>query len=150
MMYLLRPCREGKDQRTVKEAARMLSYILIDQWEFCTVYTVKVHHVHKKVEKLYSEFINYVRTRTPKQTNHWRAKVNIFNQRRTELFDIFAGDDGARKKMELQKGVPMGPDEWLSYKIRDLLGRCTAMTFWTSPGKLRCYEANKLKTGGKD
>ena len=28
------------------------------------------------------------------------------------MLDIFAEDDAARKKMELQKGVRMGPDEW--------------------------------------
>ena len=34
------------------------------------------------------------------------------------MFDIFAEDDAARKKMELQKGVRMGGDEWAFLRVQ--------------------------------
>ena len=49
MMYLLRPARAGKSQRTTEEATRMLSYLLIDHWELCTIYTIKVRSTIKLV-----------------------------------------------------------------------------------------------------
>ena len=37
MMYLLAKGRAGKSQRTVDEAARLLAYITMEHWEYCTL-----------------------------------------------------------------------------------------------------------------
>ena len=113
MMYLLAKGRAGKSQRTVDEAARLLAYITMEHWEYCTLYTVKIQHIQKKILKLYTTFKDFVQTRAAKQTESWKAKVNLFNKDMDTLFDIFATDDNARKKMEESKGVEMGPDEWM-------------------------------------
>ena len=113
MIYLLAKARAGTRQRTVQEAARLLAYVTMEHWEFCTAYTVKVQHIQKKVLKLYNTFKEYVQTRAAKQTSSWISKVDTFNKDVEELFDICVTDDGSRMKVEEKTGVPMGPDEFL-------------------------------------
>ena len=56
--------------------------------------------------------MDLVRTRVKKQSDKWKAKVDLFNTDRTKLFDIFFEDSDARKNREMETGVSMGPDEW--------------------------------------
>ena len=56
--------------------------------------------------------MDLVRTRVKKQSDKWKAKVDLFNTDRTKLFDIFSENSDARKNREMETGVSMGPDEW--------------------------------------
>ena len=47
MLYLLRPERAGKNNRSIDVAANLLSYALMQQWEYCTVYTVNIKYIKK-------------------------------------------------------------------------------------------------------
>ena len=90
----------------------MLSYILIEHWEYCTIYTFNLKYVEKLILKLYNSFIYNLRTRIVRQTEEWKDKMNIFNNDMLSLFDIFAENSDARKKKEIETGVTMGPMEW--------------------------------------
>ena len=77
MLYLLRPGQPGK-QKSYNDAARMLSYSLIDHWHFCNIYTINIQHVLEKVLTLYNEFKNNVQTRTSRRNDAWKIRVVIF------------------------------------------------------------------------
>ena len=112
MLYLLRPDRAGKNSRTVDEACRLLSYAVIGHWEYCNVYTIKIHHVQKKIGKAYEAFKVNAKTSVARQTDNWKKKMDDYNISMTKLFDIFCSDSDAREKREEQTGIKMGPDEW--------------------------------------
>ena len=112
MIYLLRPDRAGKYGRTMDEAARLLAYAVIEHWEYCDIYTINIHHVHKKVKKTYETFKVNANTRVIKQTEKWKENMVKYNLDMEKLFDIFCKDEIARLKREEDTEVPMGPDEW--------------------------------------
>ena len=48
------------------------------------------------------EFMDLVRKRVKKQSDKWKAKVDLFNTKRNKLFDIFSENSEARKKREME------------------------------------------------
>ena len=73
---------------------------------------LKCNIFRKNILKLHTEFMDLVRTRVKKQSEKWKAKVDIFNTNRTKLFDIFSENSDARKNREMETGISMGPNEW--------------------------------------
>ena len=57
MMDLLQK-EEGKPQRSMPDAAKILSKRLIEHWNSCTVYPINERHVVEKIIGLYKEFKN--------------------------------------------------------------------------------------------
>ena len=100
MLYLLRPGQPGK-QKSSNDAARILSYSLVEHWHFCNVYTIKVQHVQERVNTLYNEFKNNIQTRTHRQHDAWKIRMREFNRRiNSKLFDISAKDATRIKTLE--------------------------------------------------
>lgn len=113
MIYLLRPDRAGKHARTVEDAARLLAYAVIEHWEYCSIYTIIIKHVHNKIKKIYEVFKQNANTRVDRRTEKWKVNMDKYNQDMEKLFDIFCKDEDARLKREEDTEVPMGPDEWI-------------------------------------
>ena len=111
MMYALCPGQPGQ-QRSVNEAARVLSYSLIDHWHFCNVYTINISHVQEKIVRIYTEFKTNIQTRVSRQSNAWKERMKKFNERVTSsLFDISTSDAARIQNLERYHDVKMGQDE---------------------------------------
>ena len=112
LMCLLRKDRAGKQQRTVKDAINLMAYTLISHWEFCIIYTIHRTNVVKRLDKLYNTFKSHVQTRKARQNDEWKARMNVYNQDMTKLFDIFCEDPASREKFGEECGVKMAEMEW--------------------------------------
>ena len=113
MIYLMRPDRAGEKQRNVDDAAKILGYALRQQWEYCTVYTIQIEHIKKKIVKHYEEFRFNIQTRVQKRNQSWMDRMVIYNAKNTELFDIYCKDEKSRKSREEEiGGVEMGEAEY--------------------------------------
>ena len=112
MLYLLRPERAGKNNRSIDEAANLLSYALMQQWEYCTVYTVNIKYIKKRVIKLYNDFQNNIHTRKNRRNDNWKLKMVKYNEKMRCHCDIYCTNDDARKTREEEVGVEMGEDEY--------------------------------------
>ena len=62
MMYLLRPNRAGTVNRSREDAAKILSYVLVEHWEHCNIYTIHERHVANKILVMYKQFSNLKKT----------------------------------------------------------------------------------------
>ena len=111
MLYLLRPARAGKANRSMDEAANILSYALKQQWENCTVYPTRAKNIKVQIVKMYTDFRKKYQHRVHLQNDSWKSKMVIYNDSMTKLFDIYCTNDAARKSQEDINGVPMGEAE---------------------------------------
>lgn len=112
MLYLLRPSRAGKLQRTKDEAARILASALQEHWIYCNIYTIHNDHITKRILVLYHRFCLNLRRPTSKQSDTWKAQMVEYNTSMDTLFDIFCEDDKARKKKEDEFDIKMADMEW--------------------------------------
>lgn len=112
MLYLFRPKRAGKVQRSKDSAAQILAEIVQEHWLFCNIYTIHTRHIKKHILKIYGDFTNLIQTRKQRQNDAYRSRVEAFNLQAEKLFDIFCDDSGVRKKLEQRHGVKMGDMEW--------------------------------------
>ncbi|XP_041374237.1 uncharacterized protein LOC121387279 [Gigantopelta aegis] len=112
MMYLMRPNRAGKKQRSKQEAALILSELLQEHWIYCNIYTIRTGHIQTNILKLYMEFTNLIQTRKSRRNESYYEKVRQFNENRGKLFDIFCEDQDSRKRLENAYGVNMMGNEW--------------------------------------
>ena len=112
MMYLMRPTRAGKIQRSKDDAAISLAYVLSKHWVFCNIYTVTVRVIRKKILNVYSEFQRLHQTRKNRRNERYDNEVRLFNTKAETLFDIFCEKTEIRKKLEALHGVTMMEDEW--------------------------------------
>ncbi|XP_041367072.1 uncharacterized protein LOC121381784 [Gigantopelta aegis] len=112
MMYLMRPNRAGKKQRSKQEAALILSELLQEHWIYCNIYTIRTRHIQTNILKLYMEFTNLIQTRKSRRNESYYEKVRQFNENRDKLFDLFCEDQDSRKRLENAYGVNMMRNEW--------------------------------------
>ena len=112
MMYLMRPSRAGKIQRSKDDAALSLAYILSEHWVFCNIYTVTVKVIKRKILNVYSEFQRLHQIRKNRRNERYMDQVRTFNIKAETLFDIFCEKTEIRKKLEKIYGVSMMEDEW--------------------------------------
>ena len=113
MLYLLRPSRAGKLQRSKTDAAQLLASALQDHWMYCNIYTIHKMHISKKIMDLYERFCLNIRRPTSKQSEPWKAQMVVYNTTMDTLFDIFCEDEKARKKKEDEFNVKMADMEWI-------------------------------------
>jgi len=107
MMYLLRPDRAGKTGRSKDQAASILSYVLMEHWIFCNIYTVARKNVKSKILELYAVFMNKYQTRKDRKNQKYFESVEKFNDDCLKLFDIYCEDEITRKRLETFHGVKM-------------------------------------------
>ena len=74
MVYLLRPDRASTFKRSITDASRLLSYVLMEHWNFFNIYTVTIKIIASKIEKVYLEFINNIQTRVQRRTEAWKKR----------------------------------------------------------------------------
>ena len=109
LLFLLRPDRSGRTQRTIEDARYMVVSTLVDQWLYCNIYTIGLKHVKKRILKLYGEFkqhINYSRQK-PYQKPEKKSLFDLFNSKMETLFDIFCEDKGKKRAHEKFYSVKM-------------------------------------------
>ncbi|XP_041349536.1 uncharacterized protein LOC121368852 [Gigantopelta aegis] len=117
MMALLRPDIAGTFKRSISEASRLVSMILMEHWEFCNQYTVTLKAIMKKVESVYIRFRELVRWKKDREgTKTHQSKISSFNEDCTQLFDIIVTDPNRRAELELMNGVKMGDQELKFYE----------------------------------
>ena len=148
MMDLLEK-EEGKPQRSMPDAAKILSKRLIEHWNFCTVYTIKERHVVEKIIELYKEFKNNVQTRPGKRNDDWKQKMSQYNKRVTKTtFDISTSDKSRISKLEKEHGVDMGKNEDLFLEAqKSQKGYCASSTDkqWEKTKKRKLKEEKALE-----
>ena len=112
MMYLLRPSRAGKLQRSKEDAAQLLSSALKDHWLYCNIYTITKNNIYNKILKLYKTFQTNIHRPDIKKSEHWKVQMEDFNLEMDKLFDIFCENEIARKRQEQEFGIKMTDLEW--------------------------------------
>lgn len=112
MIYLLRPARAGKVQRTRSMAAKILASALKDHWLFCNVYTIREQYIANKIEALYTRFLTNLNRPQSKRSEKWKKDMEEYNRDMEKLFDIFCENKLARESQEKIFGVKMGDEEW--------------------------------------
>ena len=91
----------------------LLACVLVQHWEFCTIYTIKLCHVQTKIKKLYETFKANSNTRSERKNEAWKNKMDLYNKEMELLLDISTSDENKRMKREEETEVKMGPDEFL-------------------------------------
>ena len=112
MLYLLRPKRAGKVQRSKEDAAVMLAMLVQEHWLFCNLYTVTTVSIKKHILSLYNSFLTLMQTRKNRQNENFKKRACDFNLNCNLLFDIFCEDAIQRKKLENVHGLKMSDLEW--------------------------------------
>ena len=148
MLYLLRPNRAGKAGRSTKDAARIITYTLIEHWTFCNIHTLSVNAVCTKVETLYTEFMKNVGTRNERRTPMWEDRMKEFNSRVNTLFDISTTNKQRIEVLELT-GVKMLDKEiaFLEDQRGARVGYCDQFVDrqWSKTMKRKVAEAEALE-----
>lgn len=96
IIYLLRPIKAGKIQRTRTQAAKILASALRDHWLFCNIYTIGEQYIATRVETLYTRFLTNINRPQSKRGEKWKSDMNEFNANNEKLFDIFCENKSAR------------------------------------------------------
>lgn len=112
MMYLLRPNRAGTVNRSREDAAKILSYVLVEHWEHCNIYTIHERHVANKILVMYKQFSNLKKNRARYTNASGIEKLSSYNSDMNTLFDIYCEDKDARKSKEEAADVTMGKMEF--------------------------------------
>ena len=112
MLYLLRPSRAGKVQRSKEDAARILASAIQDHWMYCNIYTINKKYIVKKIVEMYERFCLNLRRPTSKQSENWKTQMVEYNISMDTMFDIFCEDENARKLKEDEFDIKMADMEW--------------------------------------